>query len=127
MIQARMAGALILAGLVASTPALAASSEWMKPSEAKRFVRALEGGDALFGIQCKDSGKPGKVNDMTLVKLTYGPNKQALLDWSWGVGDKRFFKKTDAARVADGYKRVSYSAFTRASSGFTVQCAVWHK
>lgn len=113
--------------LLVSVTAQAATTDWMKPSDASRFAKSLFGGKGtLTGIQCKDSGKAGKVNDMALVKVTYQTNPSKL-EWSWGIGNQSWFKKTSSQRAAEGYKRVSYSSFSRKGSGVIVQCAIWHK
>lgn len=117
---------LALSFCILSTFSNAASTDWMKPSEAARFVNSQREQITVTKIECKDSGKPGKVEQMALARFHYGP-KTGETEFAWALGDKRFHTRIAAQRKAQGFRPVSQSSFVRPSSGVGVYCTVWHR
>ena len=81
-----------------ASPAHAAKTDWMKPSQISKFVKSLMGGKGtLSGIECRDSGKPGGYDEMALARVSYSASPSKV-GWSWAIGEKSWFESTAAKR-----------------------------
>jgi hypothetical protein len=108
-----------------ATGASAATSNWMRGTDALRFADRLHRqGMIVTSMECRDSGKVSLGIDSALVRVTYGPNVNGtewVLDgWNNLPVNKKFWEKR-------GFHLVSYKIFTRKKTGLRLYCTLYNK